>query len=125
MAEPLVEKIPTVTDASEDPFLRVIQNVFGHEDFKNIQRGIIEASLQNKDLLAVLPTGSGKSFCYWIPGNLSKGVTVVITPLIALLNDQVTKLINLNIPVCIVTSSMHPNERELVFHELTKVDTKY
>jgi bloom syndrome protein len=125
MAEPLVEKIQTVTDASEDPFLRVLQNVFGHEDFKNNQKGIIEASLQNKDLLAVLPTGSGKSFCYWIPGNLSKGVTVVITPLIALLNDQVTNLITLKIPVCIVTSSMHPNERELVFHELTKVDTKY
>jgi superfamily II DNA helicase RecQ len=95
MAEPLVEKIPTVTDASEDPFLRVLHfSGFGHEDFKNNQRGIIETSLQNKDLLTVMPTGSGKSLCYWIPGNLSKGVTVVITPLIALLNDQVTKLIN-------------------------------
>lgn len=125
MAEPLVETSPTVTDASEDPFLSVLQNVFGHENFQNNQRGIIEASMQNKDLLTVMPTGSGKSLCYWIPGILSKGVTVVITPLIALLNDQVTKLINLNIPVCFVTSSMHPNERELVFHELTKVDTKY
>lgn len=125
MAEPLVETSQTVTDASKDPLLSVLQNVFCHKNFKNNQRGIIESLPENNDLLAVMPTGSGKSLCYWIPGILSKGVTVVITPLIALLNDQVTKLINLNIPVCFVTSTMHPNERELVFHQLTKVDTKY
>lgn len=90
-----------------------------------IIRGIIEALLENEDLLALMPTGSGKSLCNWIPGIVSKYITVVITHLVALLNDQVTKLINLNIPVCFVTSSMHPNERELVFHQLTKVDTKY
>ena len=89
------------------------------------QKDVIETLLQDKDVLAVIPTGGGKSLCYWIPGIISKGVTVVVPLLIALLNDQVSKLKNHNIPVCCITSSMSPKEREHVFHKLSKVDTKY
>jgi RecQ family ATP-dependent DNA helicase len=109
----------------EDPVLCVLQKVFNHQTFRDNQKDVIETLLQDKDVLAVIPTGGGKSLCYWIPGIISKGVTVVVTPLIALLNDQVSKLKNHNIPVCCITSSMSPKEREHVFHELSKVDTKY
>ena len=109
----------------EDPVLCVLQKVFKHQTFRDNQKDVIESLLQDKDVLAVIPTGGGKSLCYWIPGIISKGVTVVVTPLIALLNDQVSKLKNHNIPVCCVTSSMNPKEREHIFHELTKLDTKY
>jgi ATP-dependent DNA helicase RecQ len=108
----------------EDPVLCVLQKVFNHQTFRDNQKDVIETLLQDKDVLAVIPTGGGKSLCYWIPGIISKGVTVVVTPLIALLNDQVSKLKNYNIPVCCITSSMSPKEREHVFHELSKVDTK-
>ena len=81
--------------------------------------------LTNKDTLSVIPTGGGKSLCYWIPGIINAGVTVVITPLIALMNDQVGKLKSYGIPVCHVTSTMLPEERESVFHELTNLIPKY
>ena len=63
--------------------------------------------------------GGGKSLCYWVPGLTVHGVSVVITPLVALLNDQVSKLKYFGINVCYVTSSMASNVREVVFHELT------
>ena len=63
--------------------------------------------------------------CYWIPGIVTKGVTVVITPLLALLNGQVSKLRNYGIPVCYVTSSLQTQERDSIFHQLTKPDPKY
>ena len=107
------------------PIICVLQNVFNHTAFRNNQREVIESILQDKDVFAIIPTGGGKSTCYWIPGIISGGVTVVVTPLIVPLNDQVSKLKTLNIPVCCVMSSMHPKEREGVFDELTKVDTEY
>ena len=109
----------------KDPALSVMQKVFNHQTFRDNQKDVIESLLQDKDVLAVIPTGGGKSLCYWVSGIISKGVTVVVTPLIALLNDQVFKLKNHNIPVCSVTSTMSPKEREHIFHELTKPDTKY
>jgi RecQ family ATP-dependent DNA helicase len=109
----------------KDPLLNVLQNVFHHDNFKTNQREITECLLLNKDTLAVIPTGGGKSMCYWIPGIVSTCVTVIVTPLIALLNDQVRTLKSHDIPVCYVTSTMLPEERDYVFHELTKTSPKY
>ena len=109
----------------EDPVLCVLQKVFKHQTFRDNHKDVTESLMQDKDVLAVIPTEGGKSLCYWIPGIISKSVTVVVTSLIALLNDQVSKLTNHNLPVCCVTSSMNPKEREHFLHELTKLDTKY
>ena len=108
----------------EDLPQSVLQNIF-HDNFKANQKEMIDSLLTNKDTLSVIPTGGGKSLCYWIPGVINAGVTVVITPLIALMNDQVEKLKSYGIPVCHVTSTMQPEERDSVFHELTNRIPKY
>ncbi len=68
----------------------------------------------------VIATKQGKSICYWIPGLSSTGITVVITPLMALINDQVSILRSFGINVCCVSSSTTPEEQDIKFHELTK-----
>ena len=112
-------------ETSEDPSLEILQKVFHHDQFTGNQREVVQSLLNDQDTLAIIPTGGGKTMCYWIPGIVTKGVTVVITPLLALLNDQVSKLRNYGIPVCYVTSSLQTQERDSIFHQLTKPDPKY
>ena len=80
------------SELSDDPALNVLQKVFHYHNFRSNQKKIIDTILKDKDVLAIMATGDGKSLCYWVPGIIIEGVTVVITPLIALLNDQVSKL---------------------------------
>jgi ATP-dependent DNA helicase RecQ len=69
-----------------------LQRVFGHSDFRGLQSDVISEVLDGRDVMAVLPTGGGKSFCYQIPAMLRPGVGLVISPLIALMQDQVAAL---------------------------------
>ena len=110
---------------SDDPYLDILQNVFHHQHFGDIQRDAIHCIVTDKDSLVVIPTGGGKSSCYWIAGLATSGVTVVITPLMALQSDQVNKLKNYGINVCSVNSSMTTEEREIVFHSLTNPETSF
>ena len=110
---------------SDDPYLDILQNVFHHQHFRDIQRDAIHCIVTDKDSLVVIPTGGGKSLCYWIAGLATSGVTVVITPLMALQSDQVNKLKNYGINVCSVNSSMTTEEREIVFHSLTNPETSF
>lgn len=70
----------------------ILQRVFGHDDFRGLQGDVISEVLDGRDVMAVLPTGGGKSFCYQIPAMLRPGVGLVISPLIALMQDQVASL---------------------------------
>ncbi|MGD1903140.1 MAG: DNA helicase RecQ [Geitlerinemataceae cyanobacterium] len=70
----------------------VLKQSFGHADFRPGQREIVERSLGGEDILAIVPTGGGKSLCYQLPAILRKGVTIVVSPLIALMQDQVDSL---------------------------------
>ena len=110
----------TLPQLSADPLLDILHNVFNLEKFRGKQRQVIENIMDNKDILAVIPTGGGKSLCYWVPGIATSGVTVVITPLVALLSDQVGKLRQYGINVSYIISSLLPEGRDTVFHELTK-----
>ena len=74
--------------------LDILKNVFGHEQFRPLQKGIIDHILKGQDALIVLPTGGGKSLCYQLPALIFAGVTVVVSPLISLMQDQVTQLEN-------------------------------
>ena len=116
---------PLLPPTEDDIFLSILRNVFQHENFQGIQRDVIEHMSNNNDMLTVIPTGGGKSLCYWVPGLSAVGITVVITPLVALLNDQVSKLRSYGINVASVNSSMTPEDRAAVFHELTNKETHY
>ena len=70
----------------------LLKRVFGHDDFRGLQADVIAEVLEGRDVMAVLPTGGGKSFCYQIPAMLRPGVGLVVSPLIALMQDQVASL---------------------------------
>jgi ATP-dependent DNA helicase RecQ len=67
----------------------MLERVFGFADFRPGQREILEAVLAGENILAVMPTGSGKSLCYQLPAIMRKGLTIVVSPLIALMRDQI------------------------------------
>ncbi len=70
----------------------LLKRMFGHETFRPLQKEAVDAALQNRDMIMILPTGGGKSLCYQLPALLKKGVTVVVSPLLALMHDQVSAL---------------------------------
>lgn len=88
----------------------LLQQYFGHSTFREGQRRAIDAILQKKDVLAVMPTGAGKSVCYQISALLLPGVTVVISPLISLMKDQVEALWQVGISAAYVNSSISTDQ---------------
>ena len=77
---------------SSASLLQSLQQHFGYSDFRPGQREVVEALLEGRDCLAVLPTGAGKSLCYQLPALVRSGVVLVISPLVALMQDQVAQL---------------------------------
>ncbi|EOD12459.1 hypothetical protein EMIHUDRAFT_52545, partial [Emiliania huxleyi CCMP1516] len=77
---------------SEDRLVEAARRIFGHRSFRPMQRRVIEAAMRGEDVFVLLPTGGGKSLCFQLPAVLSRGVTVVVSPLLALIQDQVTAL---------------------------------
>ncbi|MBQ8369179.1 MAG: DEAD/DEAH box helicase, partial [Clostridia bacterium] len=88
----------------------VLQEYFGHEEFRRGQGEIIDALTGGRDVLAIMPTGGGKSICYQIPALMADGVTFVISPLISLMKDQVQALIQNGIRAAYINSSLTANQ---------------
>ncbi|MCW2919968.1 MAG: ATP-dependent helicase [Actinomycetia bacterium] len=107
MASP--ETGPEVSDAS-----RVLQRVFGYDSFREGQQEIIDHVVAGGDALVLMPTGGGKSLCYQIPALVRKGVGVVVSPLIALMQDQVDALTALGARAGFLNSTQDPDERRRV-----------
>ncbi len=89
---------------------RTLSDVFGFSDFRPGQQAILEAVLAGHDVLAIMPTGGGKSLCYQLPALLNEGITLVVSPLISLMKDQVDSLQALGIPATFINSSLGENE---------------
>jgi ATP-dependent DNA helicase RecQ len=88
----------------------ILKNHFGYMNFRPGQEAVIDALLAGRDVLAVMPTGAGKSLCYQIPALILDGLTVIISPLISLMKDQVNALGDAGIPAAFLNSSLSPDE---------------
>ena len=84
----------------------ILKKYWGYDEFRPLQKEIIQSVLNGTDTLAVLPTGGGKSICFQIPGLAQKGICIVVSPLIALMKDQVENLKKRNIPALLIHSGM-------------------
>jgi ATP-dependent DNA helicase RecQ len=92
--------------------LEILKKHFGYSSFKHGQEKIIESILNNNDTVCIMPTGGGKSLCYQVPALLLQGVTLVVSPLISLMKDQVDALKELEIPATFINSSLSWGEIE-------------
>jgi len=96
----------------------ILKSTFGYDDFRHHQANIIEAIIAGHDVLTLMPTGGGKSFCYQIPALIRPGTAIVISPLIALMQDQVDALKQLGIRAAFLNSTLQPGEQRMVEHDL-------
>lgn len=101
--------------------ISILNKYFGYDSFRRGQEEIINTVNDKKDVLAVMPTGGGKSICYQIPALMLEGITIVISPLISLMKDQVDTLNELEIKAAYINSSLSDNE---IFYILTDVKNK-
>ena len=86
--------------------LNILQNVFGYTSFRPGQQEIVENLIKGRDVLAVMPTGAGKSICYQVPALKMSGITIVISPLISLMTDQVRNLIQCGVRGAYLNSTL-------------------
>ena len=91
----------------------VLQEVFGYSSFRPGQESVIAATLGGRDVMAVMPTGAGKSLCYQIPALVMDGITLVVSPLISLMRDQVNALIHSGVRAAYINSSLTPRQHML------------
>ncbi len=92
---------------------QVLRRYFGHDDFRHGQEAMVDALLSGRDALGVMPTGAGKSMCYQVPALMLEGITLVISPLISLMADQVAALKSAGVPAAYLNSSLTPRQMDL------------
>lgn len=94
----------------------MLKTYFGHESFRDGQKPLIDSILAGRDVMGVMPTGAGKSVCYQLPAMMLSGLTLVISPLISLMKDQVTALTSMGIPAACIHSMLSPQEYADTFY---------
>ncbi|MBQ4575126.1 MAG: DNA helicase RecQ [Clostridia bacterium] len=101
----------------------ILRQYFGYTAFRGGQEALIDAVLAGRDVLGIMPTGGGKSLCYQIPAMLLEGITLVVSPLISLMKDQVMALKAVGIPAAYINSSLTPEQISLVCRNM--LDGRY
>ncbi len=102
----------------------ILKHQFGYDSFRMNQEAAIEAVLEKKDAVVLMPTGGGKSLCYQIPALMSDGLTLVVSPLIALMKDQVDALVNNGVNAAFLNSSQTNREQTEVFQKVRNGELK-
>src|SRR5271165_7193107 len=97
-----------------------LQTIFGFAEFRPGQAEIVGTILDGRDVLAVMPTGSGKSLCYQLPAMMRSGLTVVVSPLIALMRNQVAQLRGYGIAAAALNSANHYQENQLIHDQIER-----
>ena len=105
--------------------LNTLNNYFGHDSFREYQEEIVDAILDKKDVLMILPTGGGKSLCYQLPTLLMDGLTVVVSPLLALMHDQVVALKENGISATMLSSMQTHDESDVIEKQLLNGEYKF
>ena len=110
--------------SSRTPLLELLERHFGYKSFRPLQQEVIEHVVQGNDAVVLMPTGGGKSLCFQVPALALDGLTVVVSPLIALMKDQVQALQGNGIPAAFLNSSLEFNEERLIQQQLRNGDLK-
>src|SRR5687768_9494563 len=110
--------VPTIITLAMPDLREHLRNLFGLDDFRPSQREVIEDVLAARDVMCVMPTGAGKSLCYQLPAAVQTGLTIVVSPLISLMEDQVQQLRDEGIPAVLLNSSLTPSMQRQVMSEL-------
>ncbi|OPJ58275.1 DNA helicase RecQ [Clostridium oryzae] len=104
--------------------INTLQHYFGYKSFRKAQEQVVESILSGIDTVAIMPTGGGKSICYQVPALIFPGITIVISPLISLMKDQVDSIKNLGINADYINSSLNNREMTAVMERLTAGEIK-
>ncbi|PUE65934.1 DNA helicase RecQ [Arcobacter caeni] len=104
---------------------QILKDIFGHDAFRSFQEEVVDCILNKQDVLTILPTGGGKSLCYQLPTLLMNGTTVVISPLIALMQDQIKALNDLNISAEMISSATSNDENSFTLQKLLNGELKF
>lgn len=105
--------------------LEILKKYWGYDSFRPTQEDIVDVALKGKDVLAILPTGGGKSICFQVPAMMKDGIAIVVTPLIALMKDQVQNLTHRGIRAIAVHAGMSKHETELALNNAAYGDYKF
>lgn len=109
---------------SRDRALQLLQTYFGYTSFRPAQEAPVESLLKNEDVVAIMPTGAGKSICFQIPALCKSGLTVVFSPLISLMKDQVDGLVDQNIPAALINSTLTQTEFNKTMYDIRSGNIK-
>nr|MCU0401891.1 DEAD/DEAH box helicase [Algoriphagus sp.] len=103
----------------------ILKQVFGFDDFRPVQKDVVDSVISGTDTLAILPTGGGKSLCYQVPGLAKEGICLVISPLIALMKDQVDNLKARGVKAVAIYSGMSFREIDTMLDNCIYGDFKF